>query len=233
MTKLPVKTGGEPLRIACLLKMWACLRCAVKRMQQWFTRQPCLIPPLEPGMKIEIEVNKQTYRTTLWDIEQEILWLLPPLQSGIPVRFPPHTPIELRLHAPGGLFSACTVVESCRTQPQSLTGLAVPRHWTCEQRRLHPRIALLEERPAVVEINQHRITGWLQDLSAGGARLHALRALPAGDAVCFYLNSSDAPIPGRVVDCRRVLHNTTYQYEMRITFENPQTLSLCTPSTSP
>lgn len=233
MTNLLVDTGWILLGIVCLLGGWVCYRFASRflhHLPTWHQHAPSL---LEPGMKLEIVVKGQTYRTALWGVEKEILWLLPPLQSGIPVRFLPQTPIVLRLVAPGGLFSACTVVKDCKTQPQSLTGLAVPRRWTCEQRRLYPRVTLPEEVPAGVEVNEHHLTGWLQDLSAGGARLHTLRALAIGDPITLNLHSSETLMPGTVIDCRRVLHNTTYEYEVRVAFETPQTLSLCAPSTSP
>lgn len=214
-----------------MLAAWLCFQCTATLVRRFLFRDQRLQPLLYEGMVVGIRFNGQTHKSVLWRIENNSLWLLPPLKLGLPVSFPPESLIELHIHTPGGLFSAITELSGCRTQPQAMIGLKIPHRWIYEQRRLHPRTTLVEELPAKINVNGNYVTGWLQDISAGGVRLNTRSALPAGGSVTLNLCSLDLALKGRIIACRRVLHNKTYEYELRIAFETPQTLFLCPPLT--
>jgi hypothetical protein len=186
-------------------------------------------PLLREGMKLEIVASGQVYQTALHAIEGDVLWLLPPLRLGLPLSFAPQTPVELCICVSGGQFTALTPLIGRRTQPQSLIGFRLPRQWCCNQRRRHERMKLSSERLVDVLMGERVLMGWLQDLSAGGARLYLRNPVPVPGLIHLRLNEDDPAISAQIVTCERALYHHRYEYALRVRFQEPQTSVLCTP----
>lgn len=189
-----------------------------------FLRTPAGLPSLQESQKVVLVANGKTYRTAIWRVGEEgLLWLLPPLQRGLPISFQPTTQVELHLCTKKGLFSARAVVQKRCTKPFPLLGVQTTVHWKHSDRRCYPRISLGQETSVRLQSTQENFNGWLQDMSRGGLCVHTSKSFPIGTSLLLSMPDSFSlpTLEGQVVACDRVLHGTAYEYALRIAFSEP------------
>jgi len=171
---------------------------------------------------VRLTVGNKLFTTLLHHLEGETLWLVPPLQMGLPVSFVEGTSGKLEVALPSGIYSASIRFTERRVKP-SLLGFQVTSAWQRTQRRQHERVPLSDEAQVEIQTAQERWIGWVQDVSAGGLRVACPTAIAEGAQVQLGLPSylargSSAERVARVVDCQRGLHHTSYTYILRLAF---------------
>ncbi|MFQ3611347.1 MAG: PilZ domain-containing protein [Fimbriimonadales bacterium] len=187
-------------------------------------RGRCLFvqPPLEPDTRVQLTVGGKRFTTLLHHREDETLWLVPPLQMGLPIAFPEGSVGTLEVALPTGLYRASIQFLGRRTNP-SLIGLRLSSAWQHTQRRHHERIPLPDEVQVEVQTHQERWIGWVRDVSHGGMCLISPVDFSGGTSLHLTLPSALAQGASserwaRVVACRRAVHRAGYAYLVHLAY---------------
>ncbi|OYT69999.1 MAG: hypothetical protein CFK49_02355 [Armatimonadetes bacterium JP3_11] len=182
-------------------------------------------PALEAGMRLELLYEGKPYVTLLAGVDGDTLFIIPPLQRGLPVSFPTGAFAQLRLKTPAGVFETTLQFVGRQTKPQPMLLVRVVHRWRRTQRRRHERLPLPDEVNVVIQRHHERWIGWARDVSSGGMRLIAPAPAAVHEQVRLELPTALRGLAGsasertaRVVACERAPTRNGYAYQLRLAF---------------
>lgn len=182
-------------------------------------------PALEPGQRIELTCEGRCYATLLTGVDGETLFIVPPLQRGLPVSFQTGAFAELRLTTPAGVFETTIQFTGRQTKPQPMLCARVARRWKRTQRRHYERFMLPDEVNVVILRQNEQWIGWARDVSLGGMRLIAPASAAVQEQIRLELPTALRGLAGsaterkaRVVACERAPTRSGYAYQLRLAF---------------